>query len=96
MDSPPSLPKDTHEGQGKRAADYMAAHPACTYPELGIGADLGSATKIVSQMVRKFGYCILRERKRVPTRAGTHSRDVVRLTLVSRPTHSQQDLFPTE
>ena len=96
MDSPPSLPLDTREGQCIRAADYMAAHPACTLRELATGADLGSASKVISEMERTFGYRLRRLRDRVPTRDGTHSRGVLRYTLEARPSHSQQNLFPTE
>ncbi len=96
MESPLALPLDTRECQCTRAADYMAAYPGCTLRELASGADLGSASKVISEMERRFGYRLRKARERVATKDGAHSRGVLRYTLESRPSHSQQDLFPTE
>lgn len=93
MDSIAPLPFDSRVGQCVRAADYMDSHPGCTLRELSNGADLGSATKVISEMERRYGYRLRRVRDRVPTSDGTHSRQVVRYWLEARPTHSQPDLF---
>ena len=93
MNSPEPLPLDTREQQCKRAADYMEANPCCTLRELLTGADLGSASKVVSEMERKFGYRLRRQRDRAPTRDGAHCRRVLRYTLEARPTHAQAELF---
>ncbi len=80
---------DSREDQCKRAAEYMTSHPGCTLLELQAGADLGSASKVVSEMERTFGYCLKRERCLAPTQDGTHYRRVVRYTLESRPANKR-------
>jgi hypothetical protein len=87
------LPIDTREEQCKRAADYMEEHPGCTLRELLTGADLGSASKVVSEMERTFGYRLRRQRDRAPTRDGTHCRRVLRYSLEARPTTAQGELY---
>lgn len=89
----PALPLDDREGQCARAADYMAAHPGCTLRELADGADLGSASKVVSEMIRTYGYAVRRERKRRICRDGEHSRREARYWLEGRPVRPQLDLF---
>jgi hypothetical protein len=95
MSTTPPLPIDTRDAQCERAAGYMEAHPGCTLRELDRAADLGSASKVVSEMVKR-GYRIRRERDRIATRDRKHSRPVKRYWLISRPMQSQQELFPTE
>lgn len=90
---PTVLPRDSRDGQCERAADWLQAHPGSTSRELAQGADLGSATKVISEMERRFGYRLRRLRVRVPTRDGKHSRALVRYWLESRPAVSQFDLF---
>ncbi len=92
---PPLLPIDTRNEQCERAADYMEAHPGCTLRELDRAADLGSASKVVSEM-EKRGYRLHKERGRVPTRDGAHSRRITRYWLIARPSKSQQELFSGE
>lgn len=87
------LPFDTREAQCQRAADYMEAHPGCTLRNLAIGADLGSASKVVSEMCRTFGYQVRRESVRIPCEDGEHSRYHKRYWLKSRPQMAQFDLF---
>ena len=91
----PHLPPDDRVGQCARAADYLEAHPGSTMRELFTGADLGSGSKVISEMERTFGYRLRRVRDRVPTRDGTRSRPLMRYWLEERPTHSQPDLFGT-
>lgn len=92
MNTPEPLPIDTREEQCKRAADYMEAHPGCTLRELLTGADLGSASKVISEMERTFHYRLRRQPDRTPTRDGAHCRRVLRYTLEARPTVAQGEL----
>ena len=86
------LPLDTRAEQCRRAADFMEAHPGCTLRELGAGADLGSASKVVSEMLRN-GYSVRTRRDRVRYADLTHSRSVARYWLEGRPVIVQSDLF---
>jgi hypothetical protein len=92
----PSAPltPDDREGQCRRAADYMEANPGCTLVELSIGADLGSASKVVSEMVRTFGYQVRRLFDREQCANGQHSRRRSHYWLEGRPVAAAQfDLF---
>jgi hypothetical protein len=93
MPGPVFLPRDGRAAQCKRAADFMEAKPGCTIRELETGADLGSPTKVISEMVRKFGYGVRRERRAASCLDGTRYRRVTRYWLESRPNFSQGDLF---
>jgi hypothetical protein len=88
------LPRDDRAAQCRRAARYMQGHPGCTLRELGEGADLGSPSKVVSEMGRAFGYQVRRQRVRVPCRDNAHSRSVTRYWLEAWPALSQIELFP--
>ena len=96
MNSQLTLTVDTREQQCKRAADYLEAHPGCTLRELEAGADLGSGTKVLSEMARRFGYQISKQVGHITSRDGSHRQRRKHYTLEARPSHSQQDLFPTE
>ena len=87
------LVPDDREGQCKRAADYMEVHPGCSLVDLASGADLGSASKVVSEMRHAFGYGVRRVRVRVPCRDGQHARTVTLYWLESRPSSLQCELF---
>ena len=91
---PVRLPLDDRAAQCRRAAHYMEAHPGCDLRELGAGADLGSPSKVVSEMEHTFGYQVRRKRVRVPCVDGTRSRPVTRYWLIAWPVESQPDLFP--
>lgn len=74
----------------------MEAHAGCTLRELERGADLGSASKVLSEMLRR-GYRVRKVRASVPCVAGTRSRrGALRLFLEARPAEVQRDLFPFE
>lgn len=88
------LPLDNRAAQCRRAARYMHAHPGCTLRELFESADLGSPSKVVSEMVRSFGYQVRRRRERVPCVGNTRSRSVTRYWLEAWPDDSQLELFP--
>jgi hypothetical protein len=95
MSAPAHLPVDTRNEQCERAADSMEAHPGCTLRELDRAADLGSASKVISEM-KKRGYQIRTKRGQIATCDGSHSRRIKHYWLISRPKQSQQELFPTE
>ena len=89
-----ALPLDSRAAQCERAADYMHANPGCTLRDLASGADLGSASKVVSEMIRpQFGYDVRGEWDREPCAGGTRSRPVKRYFLQGRPMLAQRDLF---
>lgn len=96
MNAPNALPIDERIDQCARAADFMEANPGCTLRELDKAADLGSASKVISEMRIKHGYKILAKRDLIRTRDRTRSRRVNRYWLIARPTKSQQELFPSE
>ncbi len=74
----------------------MEARPGCTLRELGDGADLGSATKVVSEMLRS-GYGVRKVRESLPCVEGTRRRrGTLRLFLEARPANVQPDLFLSE
>ena len=88
------LPLDDRAGQCERAANYIEQHPGCTPRELGEGADLGSVTKVISEMAR-FGFEVRRVRSTLPCVGGTRRRrGTVRYFLVARPVRPQLDMFP--
>jgi hypothetical protein len=90
---PVALQLDDRAGQCARAANYIETHPGCSLVELAIGADLGSATKVVSEMPR-FGYRLRKVRDSIPCVDGTRTRrGAVRYFLEARPKSPQRDLF---
>ena len=91
---PARLPLDARAAQCKRAAHYLETHPGCGLRELGIGADLGSPSKVVSEMEHTFKYQLRREHGRVPCVDGTRSRTVTRYWLIAWAVKTQSDLFP--
>jgi len=90
---PAAVPLDDRATQCRRAADYMQAHPGCTTRELGEGADLGSVTKVISEMPR-YGYSVRTERSSGLCMNGTRRRrGAARYFLEGRPVNPQRDLF---
>lgn len=91
-----ALPFDDRGTQCERAACFMETHPGCTASELAEGAELGSATKVISEMPR-FGYAVRKVRATLPCVGGTRlRRGAVRYFLESRPSTGQRDLFVSE
>ena len=84
---------ESRAAECRRAADYMAAHPGCTLRDLAAGASLNNASKVVSGLIRDYGYFVRRERVRTPCRDGEHSRCEKRYWLEGRPLRPQLDLF---
>lgn len=90
-------PVDTRMEQAERAADYMERHPdGSTIPEIAAAADLGSGTKVLSDMRRTLGYGVVRGPDRwVSCAFGGRRRHLRTYVLTHRPApESQLDLFP--
>ena len=49
---------ESRAAECRRAADFMAAHPACTLRDLAAGASLSNSSKVVSDLIRDFGYVV--------------------------------------
>lgn len=90
----PPPPVDTREAQAERVADFLEAHPeGATLAEINAACDLGSGTKVLSDMRRELGYRVPRGPGRwVATRCGSR-RHVATYVLASRPRKAQLDLF---
>jgi hypothetical protein len=83
----PTPAVDTREAQAQRAADFMEAHPeGSTLAEIDAAADLGSPTKVLSDMRRELGYGIRHGPGRwVACASGTKTRSVCTYILTHRP-----------
>jgi hypothetical protein len=93
----PSPAADSRPAQAERAADFMEAHPeGVTAAELEAACDLGSVTKVLSEMVRRLGYRIARTWRRVPCRYSRATRRRRVYLLVSRPTPPRQLALPLD
>lgn len=88
--------RDDRPAQAERAADYMQRHPeGSTLAEIDEAADLGSATKVLSDMRRSLGYGIARGPSRpVPCAGGTRIRWVPTFILTHRPASPRQLTLP--
>ena len=97
LDVPPlaKLPTDDRAGQAARVADYLDQNPASTGREIDAACDTGSVTKVVSVMVKQFGYGIKKGHCYVPCVGGLRTRKVRSYTLLFRP-QVKPDLFTTE
>lgn len=83
-------PADTRPDQAERVADYLEAHPAATLREIDAACDLGSASKVLSDMAGPLGYGIRRGWRLVPSACGKAPRRRRTYTLMSRPTLARQ------
>ncbi|MBX3601182.1 MAG: hypothetical protein KF863_11190 [Rubrivivax sp.] len=89
----PTAP-DPRPAQAERAADYMERHPGgVTVPELEAACDLGSATKVLSDMPG-MGYVIGRRWRLVPCLFGSEQRRRRVYVLLSRPAPAAQLTLP--
>lgn len=88
-----TLPTDTRPHQAARVADFLELHPDSTAKEIDAACDLGSPTKVISDMPA-LGYGIARawRWRDVSCIGGDHARRVRIYTLTSRP-GTQPDLF---
>jgi hypothetical protein len=84
---------DTRPEQVDRVADYLELHPDSTAKEFDAACDVGSVTKILSDMPR-LGYGISRglRRRDVDCDGVQRSRRVRTYALLYRPS-TQDDLF---
>lgn len=88
-------PPDPRTAQAERAADYMERHPAgVTLAELGAACDLGSSSKVVSDMAGPLGYGIRRAWRHEPCRFGKGARRRRVYILTGRPTTARQLPLP--
>jgi len=87
------LPTDTRPQQAARLADFLELHPDSTAKEIDAACDLGSPTKVISDMPG-LGYGIARawRWRDVACPDGDHARRVRIYTLTSRP-GTAPDLF---
>ncbi len=82
---------DPRTAQAERAADFMERHPhGVTAADLEASCDLGSATKVLSDMAGPLGYGIRRDWRRVPCAFGKGERRRRVYVLTSRPTPGAQ------
>ncbi|WP_343589679.1 hypothetical protein [Paracidovorax wautersii] len=87
-------PEDTRPAQALRAADFLEAHPGSTLKEINDACDVGSVSKLLSDMPG-MGYGIDRGWRDVPCAGGSHSRRVRTYVLLHRPA-PMRDLFSPE
>jgi hypothetical protein len=82
---------DTRPAQVVRVADYLEQHPQSTAKEIDAACDIGSITKVLSDMPR-MGYGIQKDRRIVGCAGGHGTRQVRTYALTHRP-ETQPDLF---
>jgi len=88
---------DTRAAQAARVADYLERHPGATAREIDAACDVGSITKVLSDMARPggLGYGFALGKRRVPCNQGFNTRRVRTYTLAYHP-EQQPDLFKSE
>ncbi len=90
-------PPDPRTAQAERAADYMEPRPAgVTLAELGTACDLGSASKVISDMAGPLGYGIRRAWRHGLCRFGEGARRRRVYILTSRPALARQLALPLD
>lgn len=82
---------DTRPAQAERVANFLELHPDSTAKEIDAACDVGSITKVLSDMPR-MGYGVRKARRSVACDSGNHTRRVCTYALMHRPT-TQPDLF---
>ncbi len=82
---------DTRHAQAARVADYLVQHPNSTAKEADAACDVGSISKVLSDMPR-MGYGLGKGWRRVPCAGGGSTRGVRTYALTHRP-DTQPDLF---
>lgn len=96
IDAQPVPPTDTRTAQMWRAGRFMSTKPdGSTLQELQAACDLGSSSKVLSDMSRA-GFGIAKSWRLVSCAGGKHRRRVRVYVLTSWPDHGQLDLFKTE
>ena len=89
----PTPPTDTRPAQAARVADYLERHPGATAKQIDAACDVGSVTKVLSDMPA-LGYGLARDWRSVPCLDGALMRFVRIYSLRHRPGR-QPDLFNT-
>ena len=89
----PTPHTDTRPAQAARVADYLERHPGATAKQIDAACDVGSVTKVLSDMPR-LGYGLAKDRRSVPCLDGALMRYVRTYRLTHRP-EAQPDLFNT-
>jgi len=84
-------PCDTRPDQAARVADYLELNPASTAKEIDAACDVGSVTKVMSDMPR-MNYGLRKGWRYVTCASGNRTRKVRTYALTSRP-DVQPDLF---
>ena len=92
-----ALVPDTHEAQAERIAEHCDRHPGQFFSssELAHACELGSASKVLSAMVKRLGYGLAKDSRTVICVAGTRTRRVRIYCVRHRPRATQPDLFET-
>jgi len=91
MPSPDPI-RDGHKAQACRAANYLETRPASTVKEIDAACDMGSGTKVLSEM-RRMGYGLARGWRWEPRPGGQLPRRVRTYTLLYRPGPKAQSEF---
>lgn len=88
---------DPRAAQAVRVADFLEAYPGSSTREIDAACDLGSATKVLSEMPA-MGYRLRKSWERVPCADGIHTRRVRCWWLLYRPEsiNNQRDLFDSK
>jgi len=84
-------PCDTRPDQAARVADYLELNPASTAKEIDAACDVGSVTKVISDMPH-LNYGLRKGWRYVTCDSGNRTRRVRTYALVHRPA-SIPDLF---
>ena len=84
---------DTRHAQFERVADYLEANPGSTLKQIDAACDLGSPTKVISEM-RRTGYGLRITWQYEACVRGSKLRQVNAYDLLARPRDAQRSLFP--
>lgn len=89
--------RDTRQAQAERVADFLESNPGATTREIDAACDLGSATKVLSEMPT-MGYRLRKHWRKVPCSDGLAARRVRCWWLLFRPGIEtlQRDLFNSQ
>jgi hypothetical protein len=87
----PRPPCDTRPDQAARVADYLELNPASTAKEIDAACDVGSVTKVISEMPH-LNYGLRKGWRYVTCASEKRTRQVRTYALTHRP-NAQPDLF---
>ena len=91
---PTDFAPDSRQAQAERVADYLELHPGSTTREIDAACDLGSVTKVISEMPG-MGYRLRKSWQRITCADAVTGRRVRCWWLLYRPDvkTNQRDLF---